>query len=224
MNQIRRLTYQSFVVTLISILSLGLLGCNDNSTEPPSSISFYPISVGNKWIYDSWSYDTLGVLINQWQFTDSIPKYVINDNQLIFEIRSPLFFYHNEEYYLQQKRDGIHFLVTSVSGQYIHNDYLWYKYPTSKDDFFTNGRYNQDTTFVVSLNDTVICEAGLFSSIVYQDFDKEYISNTEFRILGYSSIYVSSGIGKVKYEFYQLRSDNEYIKTFEYSLNSYLIK
>lgn len=224
MNQIKRLTHQSFVVTLISILSLGLLDCNDNSTEPPSGTSFYPLSVGNKWIYDSWSYDTLSVLINQWQFTDSIPKYVINDNQLIFEIRSPLFFYHNEEYFFQQKKDGIHFLVTSVSGQHIYNDYLWFKYPCFNNDFFTNGRYNQDTTFVVSLNDTVICEAGQFSSIVYQDFTKEYISNTEFRILGYSSTYVSSGIGKVKYEFYQLRSDNEYIKTFEYSLNSYLIK
>lgn len=224
MNQIKRLSLQSLVVTIISILSLGLLSCTDNSTEQPTGTSFYPLSVGNKWAYDSWSYDTLGVLINQWQFTDSIPKYVINDNKLIFEIRSPLFFYHNEEYYLHQKIDGIHFLVTSVSGQYIHNDYLLYKYPTSKDDFFTNGRYNQDTTFVVSLNDTVICEAGQFSSIVYQVFDKEYISNTEFRILGYSNTYVSSGIGKVKYELYQLSSDNEYIKTFEYSLNSYLIK
>jgi|GEM_PF-2486046 len=224
MNQIKHHTYHSLVVALISILSLGLFGCNDNSIEPLPGPSFYPLSVGNRWTYDSWSYDTLGVLINQLQFTDSIPKYVINDDQLIFEIRSPLFFYHNEEYFLQQKKDGIHFLVTSVSGHYIYNNYLWYKYPTFKDDFFTNGRYNQDTTFVVSINDTVICEAGRFSSIVYQDFTKEYTSNTEFRIVGYSRIYVTGGIGKVKYEYYQLRSNNEFIKTFEYSLNSYLIK
>lgn len=89
---------------------------------------------------------------------------------------------------------------------------------------FTNGRYKQDTTFVVSINDTVICNAGRFSSIVYQDFNKEYLSNTEYRIIGYAKTYVSSGIGKIKYEYYQLRSDNEYVKTWEYSLNSYTFK
>ena len=222
MNQIKRLSYQSFIVTLFSILSLGLFSCNDNTTEPPSGTSFYPLSVGNNWIYDSWSYDTLGVLINQWQFTDSIPKYVLSEIGVIYNIKSPLRFYHNEDYYLQLKSNGLHFLVTSVSGNFIHNDALIYQYPANKNDFFTNGRYNQDTTFVVSINDTVICEAGQFSSIVYQVFNKEYISNTEFRILGYSNTYVSSGIGKVKYELFQLRSDNEYVKTFEYSLNSYL--
>lgn len=224
MNQIKRLTHQSFIVTFISILFLGLLGCDDNSVEPHDGTAFYPLSVGNKWTYDAWSYDTLGVLINQGQFTDSIPKYEINDDQFIFEIRSPLFFYHNEEYYLQQKKDGIHFLVTSIAGHYIYNDYLSYKYPTFQNDFFTNGRYKQDTTFVVSINDTVICNAGRFSSIVYQDFNKEYISNTEYRIIGYAKAYVSSGIGKIKYEYYQLRSDNEYVKTWEYSLNSYTFK
>jgi hypothetical protein len=93
-----------------------------------------------------------------------------------------------------------------------------------KNDFFTNGRNSYDTTFVISLNDTVICDAGIFECIVYKNVIRDLEDSSLTKILGYAYTYVSKGVGKIKFEFYWSNSSGEIYKDYTYSLISYTVK
>ena len=157
-------------ITITSLfVLLVVISCKDNSINPISGNTFYPLNVGNKWVYDYKSFDSLGVTIIESQFDETLPIKVIKENLLVYEYDTPLHYVHNDKLFIQNKSDGVHFLVGSLTGAYFYSDRLTYKYPCNENDFFVNGRNNEDTTIVVSINDTVICEAGIFNCIVYRN-------------------------------------------------------
>jgi hypothetical protein len=205
-----------------------LIGCNENSVNPSSESLFYPIKVGNSWKYDFKDYDSTGILVYEGPIDEKFIYARMKDDQLVYQFDSPL----NPpspaccdyRYYFQNKTDGVHRLVASDSTGYWVYDYLWYKYPSSENDFFTNGRNDYDTTFVISLNDTVVCDAGIFECIVYKNITRDIEDSTFTKILGYTYTYVSKGIGKIKFELYWSKNSGEYYKNYEYSLNSYIFK
>jgi hypothetical protein len=118
---------------------------------------------------------------------------------------------------LENKIDGIHYLISSDSLGYWVTDNLLYKYPCSQNEFFTYGRNDHDTTFVISIDDTIMCKAGTYSCIVYENKIKGLDGNTT----GYINTYVAYGIGKVKYEVYLYDSKAQLYKSLEYTLLNY---
>ena len=211
---------------IIFLLSpLFLIGCKDKLVSPSLKNIFYPISVGNNWEYEITVYDSTGTIERVDTITESIIYERSKDGEPVYQFYSPL----NPpspaccdyKYYLQNKTDGVHALTSSDSLGYWIYDYLVYKYPCSKNDFFTNGRNDFDTTFVVSINDTVISDAGNFSCIVYKNIYYDLTDTTSNNLMSYSYAFVSKSIGKIKYEFYSTNSINQFYKKFEYSLLSY---
>jgi len=201
-------------------LLMILISCKDDTVNPTSETSFYPINVGNNWEYQAIGYDSLGNLEYQDNFKETFVENIVLDSQAVYEIQSPL--YHSPaccdfKFYFQNKNDGVHFLVYY---QVWINNSLIYKYPCSQNDFYISSNYN-DTTFVISLNDTVICEAGKFSCIVYKNIFKDIPDSTAQSLIGYSYTYVSRGVGKIKYESYSINSNKHFYKKTEYSLKSY---
>lgn len=74
------------------------------------------------------------------------------------------------------------------------------------------------------MNDTVVCDVGIFECIVYKNITRDIEDTTFTKILGFSYTYVAKGLGKVKYELYWNNSLGEFYKTYEYSLVSYTLK
>ena len=207
---------------------LFLTACKDSTVNPIVETSFYPISVGNSWRYDFKDYDSTGTLVYEGPFDETFVYARMKDGQPVYQLNSPL----NPpspaccdyRYYFQNKSDGVHRLVSSDSTGYWIYDHLLYKYPCSKNDFFTNGTNDYDTTFVIALNDTVFCDAGRFECIVYKNVIRDFEDSTMIKILGYSYTYVSKGVGKIKFELYWSNSIGEFYKNYEYSLLSYTLK
>jgi hypothetical protein len=220
----------SIKLNLLSFLfsMLFLIACKDNTVNPIAGTSFYPISVGNNWNYNFKDYDSTGTLVYEGPFDETFIYARMKDGELVYQFNSPL----NPpspaccdyRYYFQNKTDGVHRLVSSDSTGYWVYDYLWFKYPCIKIDFYTNGRNDYDTTFVISLNDTVVCDAGRFECIVYKNIIRDFEDTTFTKILGFAYTYVAKDVGKVKFESYWSNSIGEFYKTYEYSLLSYTLK
>jgi hypothetical protein len=219
---------QYCLITMV-LLTFIFTSCDeDNIINPLPSELFYPLSIGNTWHYNYQRYDSLGVLTYEAPIKESIVTLrTRNDGTNAFQLNSPI----NPRspaccdyrYYLQNKIDGVHWVTASDSTGYFVYDNLQYKFPCDKDDIFVMNSSNQDTIFVVSTNDTVICNAGKFNCIVYKYILKMYNDSNVPEILGYSLAYISYGIGKVKFELYLTTSKNEFYKLYEYSLTNYTI-
>jgi len=213
-----------FKMYLILLLMI-LISCKDDTVNPADDSSFYPTNVGNSWEYDLKYYDSLGVIEYEASLNETFVSSREKEGELVYQFSSPL----NPpsppccdyKYYFQNKTDGVHRLVSSDSTGYWVDDYLWYKYPSVENDFFTNGRNDYDTTFVISLKENVVCEAGTFNCIVYRNLFKDFQDTTFSKITGYSNTYVAYGIGKIKYETYSVNSTQQFYKIFEYSLKKY---
>lgn len=216
------------IVLLILFSLLFLIGCKDNTINPTGEPSFYPISVGNIWSYNFIDYDSSGFVVYEGPFDETLVYARIKDGQPVYQFnswlnpRSPACC--DYRYYLQNKYDGVHWLTaTDSTGGFIY-DILLYKYPVIENEYFTNGRNDYDTTFVVSLSDTVVCDAGRFDCIVYKNVARDFEDSTLTKILGYAYTYVSKGVGKIKFELYWSKSSGEFYKNYEYSLNNYTFK
>lgn len=207
---------------------LFLIACKDNTVNPTIESSFYPISVGNSWEYNFKDYDSTGALVYEGPFDETFIYTRMKDGQPVYQFNSwlnpPSPACCDYRYYFQNKTDGVHRLVSSDSTGYWVYDYLLYKYPCSKNDYFTNGRNDYDTTFVISLNDTVVCAAGRFECIVYKNITRDFEDTTLTKILGFAYTYVAKGVGKVKFESYWGNSIGIFYKNNEYSLISYTFK
>ena len=211
----------SLIIFLILLVSLN--SCNDNSVNPYRGTQFYPINIGNRWEYKAAGYDSLGNLEYEGNFSESFTEFIVLDNQPVYQIQSPL--YHSPaccqyKFFFQNNNDGVHFLTYYLG--WIYNN-LVYKYPCSENDFFISGNHN-DTTFVISINDTVNCDAGKFECIVYKNITKDFSDTTFIKILGYSYTYVAKAVGKVKFESYWSNSIGIFYKSNEYSLTNYTFK
>ncbi len=213
-----------FLITIL-FSPILLFGCKDKLVSPSLKNIFYPISVGNNWEYELKVYDSTGTIISVDTIAESIIYERTKDGESVYQFYSllnpPSPACCDYKYYLQNKTDGVHFLTSSDSLGYWIYDNLLYKYPCGKNDFFTNGRNDFDTTFVVSVNDTVISDAGSFSCIVYKNISKDYPDSSAIKVTGFSYTYVSKGSGKIKYTYYSADSNNQFYKKFEYSLLSY---
>lgn len=207
---------------------LILIACKDNTVNPNTDTSFYPISVGNTWKYNFKDYDSTGILVYEGTFDEKFISARIKDGQLVYQFDSPLNPPSPDccdyKYYYQNKADGVHRLIASDSTGYWVSDYLLYKYPCMKNDIFTNGSNNYDTTYVILLNDTVICDAGTFECIVYKNVIRDLEDSSLTKLLGYTYSYVSKGVGKIKFKFYRSDSSGEIYKDYEYSLINYTLK
>jgi hypothetical protein len=219
---------QYCLLTMV-LLTFIFTSCDeDNIINPLPSELFYPLSVGNTWEYNYKRYDSLGVLTYQGPFKESIVTYRTRNNGTnAFQLNSP----QNPpspaccdyRYYLQNEIDGVHWVIASDSTGYFVYDNLRYKFPCKEGDFFIYDERRQDTVYVTSTNDTLICNAGKFNCIAYKYILKMYNDNNELEILGYTLEYLSYGIGKVKFEFYSTDSKKDFYKLYEYSLTNYTI-
>lgn len=211
----------SLVITILLLFILLLNGCEDNLVDSLTDNSFYPLSLGNKWTYNSIQYDSTGAIISQGGFTEHLPAQYIWDKRFIYEFNTPFWFVHNDMLYVQNKLYGLYLVLASPGGRYFGEDYLKYKYPVVKGEYYLNGEFIKDTTYVISTDTIVDCEAGIFKSIVYKNNMLDLVDYPIIRYRGYSLDYVTYGTGKVKKEYYFINSDGQHYKDFEYSLKSY---
>jgi hypothetical protein len=205
-----------FIISILFILSFS--SCEDDTVSPDTDSDFYPLAIGNSWIYNLKTFDSTGVLISETQIEEKLPSAEFRDSRLVYEFDTDLWHVHNDKLFLQAISDGLHIFIGSAAGNDIQEDNLLFKYPCKENEIYTNGRNNQDTTIVISLSDTVVCAAGTFNCIVYKDIIMEGDN-----LVGYAYDYVSYGVGKIKTEIYRKYYNQEFIKNADMSLNSYVI-
>ncbi len=216
-----------FILSTFLLAILILTDCNDTSVNSIPSTSFFPIKVGNSWTYNYEYYDSLGNLLDQRIMKEEIVNTREKDGSNVYQLNSPF----NPKspaccdyrYYYKYAPDGIHWVIATDSTGLWVSDYLRFKYPCFVNDYFVHGRNAIDTTFVVSTNDTVVCEAGKFNCIVYKDFSKHYGDSTT-TVIGYSKTYVAEGVGKIKVELYSMNSQQLSYKEIDFSLIGYDIE
>ena len=208
-----------FIILVISIL-LSALGCKDNLVDSLTDTSFYPLSLGNKWTYNLIEYDSTEAIVSQGEFSEHLPAMYIWNKRFIYEFNTPFWFVHNDMMYIQNNTYGLYLVLGSPDGAFLGENYLKYKYPVINGEYFLNGRAKLDTTYVISTDTIVDCEAGIFRSIVYKNNNLDLSDYPVIKYLGYSLDYVAYGTGKVKKEYYFVKSDGQHFRGFEYSLKS----
>lgn len=201
--------------------------CSDNIVDPPPAVLFYPLSIGNSWDYNYQYFDSLENILDQHTIQEIIINSFVKDGAILYQYDSPLNMPGPggiEPIYLYKHGlVGLHELILNDTVSLEGTDILLYKYPCSKNDIFTNGRNDYDTTYVVSLNDTIDCEAGTFSCIVYRNLIKDYIDSTLTRVVGYIDTYVAYGVGRIAYESFLINSKGQFYKSLFITLNNYNI-
>lgn len=150
-------------------------------------------------------------------FSESIVDDTTLDNQLLFELKTPLYKSPaccDHRYYLFPKADGIYEKITS------YNSTILYKYPVSINSYYIH--HSDDTTYVLSDNDTVKCKAGVFNCILYQQ--KVYVDSLSSYNYKIMKTYVAKGIGKIMFQSYMYKKDHSLKAYYVYELTSYNIK
>lgn len=212
-------------LTLMIIIFIGL-NCKDKLVNSTPVGAYYPIDVGNEWYYNYSYYDSLGNILDSSIIKETFVGTRIKSNSPVYLFDSPLNPKSpaccNYVFYYQNKPGGVYEYIASDTMGYWVDEIQLYKYPCSENDLFTNGINDFDTTFVVSLDDTVICEAGTFSCIVYKKLTRIF-SNTSSTVTGYLNTYVAYGVGKVRLERFSSDSSHRFYKDMEYSLKSYYL-
>lgn len=211
-------TFPKIFVLLVFLL---LNSCKDNLVDSLTDTSFYPLNLGNKWTYNLIEYDSSEAIVSQGEFSEHLPAMYIWNKRFIYEFNTPFWFVHNDMMYIQNKIYGLYLVLGSPDGASFGEDYLKYKYPVVNGEYFLNGRTKMDTTYVISIDTIVECEAGIFKCIVYKRYSIDYSDYPLIRVLGYSLDYISYGTGKIKKEYFFPQSNGEFFKGIEYSLKSY---
>jgi hypothetical protein len=192
-------------VFLIATLIILNYSCNENSTDSNYSDSLIPFKLNNSWEYLHFIYDTSGNVMDTYTATERIIK-----DTIISDIH--FYKYDNSVRHLTSKQDGIWMYFISDTG--VDESSLYYKFPCKTGDIYnvTIGR-PPAVASVLSTNDNVTVESGTFNCILYRfDFDMND---------SYHNIYISPGIGIIKYEHYQARTTGTVYKSTEERLLSY---
>jgi len=206
---------------LLLLLIFGITSCKDKILGPNSDNLFYPLKVGNVWEYNIVQYDSIGNIEYEGDFQEKVIADTIINGKLLYEIESPWYIepaccdYH---FYYHNSNDGLYFLIYSAVTT-IRNNHI-YKYPCSEGESFSLNNIHNDSLLVVSTNDTITCEAGIFKCIVYKGIIKD-VTTPATPIVGYVYTYISPGTGKIKLETFSINSNQEIIKRISYTLKSY---
>ena len=211
----------TFLKIFVGFVFIMLNSCKDNLVDSLTDTSFYPLNLGNKWTYNTTGYDSTGAIISQGELSESLPAVYMWNKRPIYEFNTPFWFVHNDMLYLQNNIYGLYLVIGSPDGASFGEDFLLYKYPVVNGEYYSRGWRSMDTTYVISTDTIVDCEAGIFKSIVYKRYSIDYSDFPLISVLGYSLDYVSYGTGKIKKEYYFPKSDGEFYKAIEYSLKSY---
>lgn len=217
----------TYKLTTLLLQLFIVIGCKNNAVRSISENSFFPLAVGNTWKYSYTAYDSLGTKKSDTLMTEILVQSRLKNDTFAYELDSPLnppkTGAYNEAYYYQNSIDGVHFLKSSDPTGYWISDHLLYKFPVSKNDIFINTYVYNDTTYVISSDDTVACTAGTFRCIVYKNIYRDYGNSEAIRMIGYSQTYVASGVGKIKYELFLMNNAQQPYKAAEYSLINYTL-
>lgn len=191
------------------IISLTMLNysCDENSTEGNFSDNLIPFKLNNSWEYVHFLYDSSGNVIS----LDTAITQIVKDT-VISGIRFYKYGINSIDHYTT-KEDGVWlYFFHFVDSTEEHS--LYFKYPCKNGDTysFTLGRPHALVS-IISTNQSVEVEAGIFTCILYR-FDLEGLDS-------YINIFIAPGIGIVKYENYQKRTTNTIYKFAEERLLSY---
>ena len=175
---------------LVIAIILLIMGCNKNSTNPTNSKVLIPLTVGNKWVYNWYLYDSLGksklVCVEYKEvFKDSIIYEIhwgnIKDSIYDFRISSG----HTDYYFLANKSDGSYYKAL------YQDPWREWKYPGSKGDTFLSNGVKRIIEEINYQNKVAIGSFNCYKySYSFTGIDK-YI------------FYFSPDIGEILEEFYE---------------------
>ena len=161
---------------------LLIISCDDNnSNDQPATESLFPIAVGNKWIYTTYSHDSNGDVITDPGYTQTDSNYISIKN-IIDDVSYYLFDESRIAYPLSFviNNNIISIVEYDVRFGPISNDpfteLVTFKYPVKAGDEWTNS--DSFAHKVIAVDSSITTPAGIFECILYE-VDREE-TNTLF--------------------------------------------
>ncbi|PWJ43195.1 hypothetical protein [Sediminitomix flava] len=184
---------------LIGLVFTLLFSCDkdDSSLTSPSLGNYFPLAIGNYWVYEHYQIDSLGNEIRRNQL-DSV---IISRDTLInglqyFVLEGNYSFFNNEEHW------GIIDILRD-SASYLVNDkgrirFSATNFTDALDSFVET--YQGDTIFVTTyqmddLESQVIVPAGEFETLNYKGTTLDFTLGTQSPV--YNNCYYAKNVGKV---------------------------
>ncbi len=122
---------KSILISILSVIAIVFItSCDDSSTKPTVIEELIPFKIGNYWIYDVFSYDTLGNVTNQYEQIDKIVSDTIINNERVYMKID----------YIEDQIEMSGALIKRADGIYIYFDqvgaFMVWKFPILKGENF----------------------------------------------------------------------------------------
>lgn len=200
------------------LLLLAQTNCKSPVDDGTHTPVFYPLNVGNNWQYEITYFDTLGVPSDGGSFDETIVSDTLVNGLFLYELKSP--FYRSPlsldlKFYYLESSDGLY-----LTYSYGNSLEPLYKFPCAKGDYFISNAQG-DTTFVLSLEDTVVTNIGLFVCIKYEQ--RGLLTSTSDQPTYRADTYVAPRVGKIKEELFVTENNQSPMKKAEHILTNYTL-
>lgn len=194
-------------IVLAVAATIGMAGCGEsspsgNDNDPNNAKPLLPLAVGNQWLYESTIYDSTGRATSK-KDTTAI--------RMDTTIQGEKWYFFNDDRVTPtaSRTDGIYYWDTKLN---VARLYL--KYPGTVGSTYERGSQRYTIT---SINTNVDVPAGVFSC--YQ------VGFTDQNVPGLrGTISMSPGVGTVKIELINTRTDGSVQGSARMELKSYTLK
>ncbi len=185
-----------------------LLSCSDHSTNVKNlSDEILPLKVGNKWYMKNVTFDSLGHSSTPFYFSLVVSKDTLINREKWYGITVECDFCDESSIsYYAKREDGIYLLNEN------NEAFLVYKYPAAVNDSYVS---DSASVKIKSLSLIITVESGKYECVEYEISE---VDNTITRV------YLSPGVGFVKFEHFNKAIGGEYIISQLNELVSYKIK
>ena len=202
------------IITLTSILGFNSCKKGDSPTGPTESTFLMPLKVGNKWMYQMKTIDSLK---NEKTKMDSI--YIWGDTLLNGD--TWYFILHSDPWL--NRDDGLYSMGMDSSGKPI--PILSIKYPVNIGDKWTTGPEEEKMNFtLLSKGESVTVTAGTFSCYNYQTESVYKDPNGSYSYYTKSFYWICPGKGIIKVEQWYRHNNGVLFLEHSEELLSYILK
>lgn len=187
-----------YLLIVILLPLFTLVSCDSDAPPPPTEEMFYPLAVGNSWVYEVTITDSTGNIVEITTDTQLVSK-----DTLINQER--WYFVGNEKFggvYMTNRDSGLYVLALSFA-RHTYEPRLFYPYPASigtsrtyRDTVEGANAVLTDSLFIAATDTTIITTAGSFPSYHYVE---KSITEIDFDTTSklHTDIFISPNIGLV---------------------------
>lgn len=171
------------ILFLTTIVIFGFSQCSDDPVKEIETKDFYPLKIGNYWIYNNIIYDSVAKVVKFTKDTTKITSDIVINNAKFYKYNTALVRNTDSGFCVYD--------IDTLKNKYCYS--MHFKYPGTAGEQWV---VNNDTVQLINTNEVIQTLVGNFSCYHYkrwERFDEHY---EEYHY------YISPGNGLITYDVY----------------------